>query len=103
MLKKLFATLVVFSTLALLSSIAPMAHAKKITKPLFVIQGRNDPRVPWSEAEQMISTMKKNNTPVWYLLANDEGHGFAKKQIQDYQLYSTIMFMKKILLQEQAP
>ena len=86
-----------------LTGIAPMSRAKDITKPLFVVQGRNDPRVPWSEAEQMISTVKKNNASVWYLLANDEGHGFAKKKNQDYQFYSTIMFMKKFLMRQQAP
>ena len=83
---------------AFLEDIAPMKHADKATKPMFVVQGKNDPRVPWSEAEQMIAKVKKNGTPVWYLLANDEGHGFAKKKNQDYQFYSTVMFMKKYLL-----
>jgi dipeptidyl aminopeptidase/acylaminoacyl peptidase len=85
-----------------LASIAPLNHAKNIARPLFVIQGRNDPRVPWTEAEQMISTVKRNGTPVWYLLANDEGHGFAKKKNQDYQFYATVMFMKKFLLGEKT-
>lgn len=87
---------------AYLEEIAPLKHAGNITKPLFVVQGKNDPRVPWSEAEQMIGTVKKNGTPVWYLLANDEGHGFAKKKNQDYQFYSTVMFMKKYLLRDGA-
>ncbi len=86
-----------------LESIAPLNHAKNITKPIFVVQGKNDPRVPWSESQQMISTVKQNNIPVWYILANDEGHGFAKKKNQDYQFYSTVMFMKQFLLREPAP
>lgn len=78
--------------------IAPLNNAHKITKPMFIIQGKNDPRVPASEAEQMVATLKKNNTPVWYLLAKDEGHGFNKKKNRDFQLYSTIMFIKEYLL-----
>jgi dipeptidyl aminopeptidase/acylaminoacyl peptidase len=85
-----------------LEGIAPLKHAKNVTKPLFVVQGKNDPRVPWSEAGQMISTVKQNGTPVWSLLANDEGHGFAKKKNQDYQFYATVMFMKQFLLKEGA-
>ena len=63
--------------------ISPVNNAHKITKPLFVVQGENDPRVPLTEAEQMVATVKKNGGPVWYLMANDEGHGFAKKN-QDW-------------------
>ena len=75
-----------------------MSSADKIAKPLFVVQGKNDPRVPVTEAEQIVATLKKSNTPVWYLLANDEGHGFAKKSNADFQFYSTIEFMQKYLL-----
>ncbi|HVF57287.1 MAG TPA: prolyl oligopeptidase family serine peptidase [Pyrinomonadaceae bacterium] len=78
--------------------IAPINNAAKITKPIFVVQGGNDPRVPLNEAEQMVKTVKTNNTPVWYLMAKDEGHGFAKKKNQDFQFYSTIMFMREHLL-----
>jgi dipeptidyl aminopeptidase/acylaminoacyl peptidase len=77
---------------------APSNNADKIKKPMFIIQGKNDPRVPVSEAEQMVATLKKNGTPVWSLIANDEGHGFAKKKNQDYQFYSTVLFMKEYLL-----
>jgi len=72
--------------------ISPLSNASKITKPLFVIQGKNDPRVPYTESEQMVATVKKNGSPVWYLVANDEGHGFAKKKNADFQLYATIAF-----------
>ena len=78
--------------------IAPVNNATKITKPLFVVQGRNDPRVPYTEAEQMVATVKKNGTPVWYLMAKDEGHGFAKKANVDFQFYATVLFMKQHLL-----
>ncbi len=83
---------------AFLERIAPANNAAKITKPLFVIQGKNDPRVPWTEAQQMVGVVRKNGTPVWYLMANDEGHGFSKKKNVDYQFYATILFIEKFLL-----
>src|SRR5215470_1908706 len=67
-----------------LESIAPLGKASNVTKPMFIVQGKNDPRVPYTEAEQMASTLKKQQTPEWFLMANDEGHGFAKKKNQDY-------------------
>lgn len=81
-----------------LERIAPYNHAKNITKPLFVIAGKNDPRVPASESQQMVEVVRKNGTPVWWLLAKDEGHGFRKKKNADYQFYATVMFVKEYLL-----
>jgi dipeptidyl aminopeptidase/acylaminoacyl peptidase len=81
-----------------LERIAPANNAKNITKPLFVIAGQNDPRVPASESAQMVAVVRKNGTPVWWLLAKDEGHGFAKKKNRDFQLYVTVMFVKEYLL-----
>jgi dipeptidyl aminopeptidase/acylaminoacyl peptidase len=83
---------------AFLERIAPLNNAHKISKPLFVIQGANDPRVPLSESEQMVATVRKHGTPVWYLMARDEGHGFAKKQNADFQFYATILFVQEHLL-----
>ncbi len=73
-------------------------YAARIRKPLFVIQGKNDPRVPYYEADQIVATVKKNGTPVWYMMASDEGHGFRKKSNADYQFYSTINFLNQYLL-----
>lgn len=83
---------------AFLERIAPVNNADKLKKPLFVVQGKNDPRVPLSEAEQMVATARKNGTPVWYLMARDEGHGFAKKKNADFLFYATILFMQEHLL-----
>jgi dipeptidyl aminopeptidase/acylaminoacyl peptidase len=83
---------------AFFEEIAPLNHADKITKPLFVVAGRNDPRVPYQEGEQMVATVKKNGTPVWFLMARDEGHGFSKKRNQDFQFYSTVAFVQEYLL-----
>jgi dipeptidyl aminopeptidase/acylaminoacyl peptidase len=81
-----------------LESIAPVKNAGKITVPLFVVQGKNDPRVPYTEAEQIVASVRQNGTPVWYLMANDEGHGFQKKRNADYLFYATVAFMRETLL-----
>jgi len=81
-----------------LTKISPLTSADKIKKPMFVVAGKNDPRVPYTESEQIVAALKKNNTPVWFLMANDEGHGFSKKNNVDYQLYSTVLFIKEHLL-----
>ena len=81
-----------------LEKIAPANHVDRIHHPLFVVAGKNDPRVPASESIQMKDNVKKNGTPVWFLMANDEGHGFAKKNNRDFLFYSTVMFMKECLL-----
>jgi len=81
-----------------LESISPLNNAEKITKPLFVVQGLNDPRVPYTEAEQIVANLKKRGTPVWFLMAKDEGHGFAKKPNVDYQFYATVEFTRQTLL-----
>ena len=81
-----------------LLEISPANNAHKITKPLFVVQGKNDPRVPWTESEQMVATIKKNGGPVWYLLAANEGHGFARKENADYYYYATIRFLEETVL-----
>lgn len=86
-----------------LQSIAPLNKVDKISKPLFVVQGENDPRVPASEARQIVDATKKGGVPIWYLSAKDEGHGFAKKRNSDYQFYSTVLFVEKFLLPEKAP
>jgi dipeptidyl aminopeptidase/acylaminoacyl peptidase len=81
-----------------LERIAPLNKAERIKKPLFIVQGMNDPRVKTSEAEQIISAVKKNRTPVWYLLAKDEGHDFANQKTIDFQFYATVLFIQEYLL-----
>lgn len=81
-----------------LNSISPTTNAHKITKPLFVVQGLNDPRVPYTEAEQIVDIVRKNGGEVWYLLAKDEGHGFRKKTNRDFYIWSEVLFYEKYLL-----
>jgi dipeptidyl aminopeptidase/acylaminoacyl peptidase len=88
---------------AFLEKIAPLNQADKIKKPMFVVQGKNDPRVPLSESVQIVETLKKNQTPAWYLMAEDEGHGFAKKKNADFQFYATILFVERFLLGDGTP
>ena len=54
--------------------------------------------MPYTEAEQIVETVRKNGTPVWYLLADNEGHGFAKKENADFHFYATIRFLQETVL-----
>lgn len=81
-----------------LQRISPLTNVDKIRKPLFVVQGQNDPRVPVTEAEQMVKAIRAQGGTVWYLMAKDEGHGFAKKKNADFQFLSTILFFREHLL-----
>src|SRR6266436_3888299 len=81
-----------------LEKIAPMNNIEKIKKPMFVIAGKNDPRVPVSESQQIADALKKQGTPVWLLIAKDEGHGYRKKGNQDFQFYATVEFLREYLL-----
>jgi len=83
---------------AFFEKIAPLNNIDKIKKPLFIIQGTNDPRVPVTEATQMRDKLKAQGNVVWYLEAKDEGHGFRKKPNVDYQRLAVIRFMQEYLL-----
>lgn len=83
---------------AFFKKIAPLNNIDKIKKPLFIIQGTNDPRVPVTEATQMRDRLKAQGKTVWYLEAKDEGHGFRKKPNADFQRLATIAFMEAYLL-----
>ena len=85
---------------AFLTRISPLTNAHRITQPIFVVQGRNDPRVPWTEAEQIVAKARANNlhdNAVWYLRAENEGHGFARKENADFQFYAMVMFLRRTL------
>jgi protease II len=81
-----------------LTAISPLNNVGKMSKPLFVVHGANDPRVPLHEAEQIAAAMKAKGTPAWMLVAKDEGHGFAKKPNQQYQFHATIAYIREYLL-----
>ncbi len=81
-----------------LAKISPSAHAAEIKKPLFVVQGKNDPRVSVAVARKMVESVRQAGGTVAYLEANDEGHGFAKKPNADFQFLATVEFLRTHLL-----
>jgi dipeptidyl aminopeptidase/acylaminoacyl peptidase len=83
---------------AKLMEISPLTSVSKLNIPLLVVTGGNDPRVPASEAEQMINAVRAKQGMAWHLLGQDEGHGFAKKVNQDYQFWTSLMFWQQTLL-----
>ncbi|MDI1252739.1 prolyl oligopeptidase family serine peptidase [Thermomonas sp.] len=83
---------------AVFERISPLNNVATIKVPLFVAQGRNDPWVPMSEAEQIVKAVRGNGQPVWYVLFADEGHGFRKKANNDYFNAATMLFWQQYLL-----
>ena len=81
-----------------LESISPLNQTERISGPLMISQGKNDPRVPASESEQIVAALEAAGTPVWYVLALDEGHGFSKKVNRDYNAAATVLFLERFLL-----
>jgi dipeptidyl aminopeptidase/acylaminoacyl peptidase len=82
---------------AVFEKISPLNNAEKIRASLLVIHGRNDPRVPFYEAEQIAAKVRASGRPVWTVFANNEGHGFSKKDNVDYQRAVEVLFLKKHL------
>jgi dipeptidyl aminopeptidase/acylaminoacyl peptidase len=78
--------------------ISPLGSADRIRTALYVQQGKNDPRVPQSEAEQIVRAVRERGRPVWYLLALDEGHGFKKKETNDYAVSTALYFLREQLV-----
>ena len=83
-----------------LVKMSPLTNIKNITKPMFIYQGENDPRVPLSESEQMVEALKMNGVTVSYIRAKDEGHSLAKKPNRDYTLAAISVFFRKYLVSE---
>ena len=83
-----------------LNRISPLTNARKIRKPMFIVQGLHDPRVPVSEAEQIVAAVRKNDSEVWYLLAEDEGHGLSKKSNRSFFQQALALFLEKFLIKK---
>ena len=82
---------------AFFDEISPLRNAHRINKPIFIIHGYNDPRVPYTEAEQILSAVKANDVTAWFLMAMDEGHGFRRKSNREFQREAETMFLKEVL------
>jgi dipeptidyl aminopeptidase/acylaminoacyl peptidase len=80
-----------------LTEISPLTHADVISTPLLIAQGSNDPRVPAAESDQIVAALRARGLPVWYILARDEGHGFAKRTNRDYLLAASMLFLAQQL------
>ena len=76
---------------------SPLFHADNITKPLMVLQGKNDPRVIQSESDDIVAAVKKNGVPVEYVVFDDEGHGFSKKPNQIKGYGAMLQFLDRYL------
>ena len=83
---------------AQLTAISPLTHVADLRIPLMVVTGHNDPRVPESEANQMVAAVRAAGRQAWHLIGQNEGHGFAKKENQDYQFWVGLMFWQANLL-----
>jgi dipeptidyl aminopeptidase/acylaminoacyl peptidase len=81
-----------------LQAISPLNHVDKIKVPMFVVQGQNDPRVPVTEAIQVVDALRAQGESVWYMNALNEGHGYRKKENRDVYQQATIMFLQKYLV-----
>ena len=81
-----------------LEKISPNNNVEKIKVPMFVIQGQNDPRVPVTEAEQIVDALRNSNKQVWYMNALNEGHGYRKKENRDIYQQAVILFLEKYLI-----
>jgi dipeptidyl aminopeptidase/acylaminoacyl peptidase len=82
---------------AVFKRIDPTSNADKIRSALLVAHGVNDPRVPFSEAQQIADKVRSQGRPVWTVYADNEGHGFGKKDNADYLRAVQVMFLKQHL------
>jgi dipeptidyl aminopeptidase/acylaminoacyl peptidase len=81
-----------------LNAISPLNNVEKIEIPMFIVQGENDPRVPVTEAIQMVERLRQQGGIVWYMNALNEGHGYRKKENRDIYQQATVLFLKTHLL-----
>jgi len=81
-----------------LEKISPVNNVEKISTPIFVVQGENDPRVPVTESVQMVAALRELGNTVWYMNALNEGHGYRKKENRDIYQQATVMFLREYLI-----
>mgnify|MGYP001548234147 FL=1 len=84
-----------------LEKISPLNNVEKISVPMFVVQGENDPRVPVTEATQMVAALREKGNTVWYMNALNEGHGYRKKENRDIYQQATVLFLRQHLVGEE--
>lgn len=85
-----------------LEAISPLNNVEEIAVPMFVVQGENDPRVPVTEADQIVKALRDQGSDVWYMNALNEGHGYRKKENRDIYQQATVLFFQRYLLGEET-
>ena len=85
---------------AFFEKISPLRRIGALRSPLFLIHGVNDPRVPFSEAEQLVEGARATGQPVWTLYAENEGHGFRRRENRDFEQAASVLFLRRFLLGE---
>jgi len=85
---------------AYLEKISPLNNVDQIDVPLFIIQGENDPRVPVTEAKQMVEALRADGHTVWYMNALNEGHGYKKRENSDVYQQATVLFLQQHLVDD---
>jgi len=85
---------------AFLESISPLNNVERIRIPLLIVQGQNDPAVPVSESEQMVSALREAGQTVWYMNALNEGHGYERKENRDVYQQVTYLFLQRYLFEK---
>jgi len=83
-----------------LRKISPLFHAENVKNPIMVLQGANDPRVLQIESDEIVEAVKKNDIPVEYMVFEDEGHGFIKKENEIRGYRQILAFLDKYLRDE---
>jgi dipeptidyl aminopeptidase/acylaminoacyl peptidase len=81
-----------------LEKISPLNNVEQIAVPMLVVQGENDPRVPVTEAEQIVEALREKGETVWYMNALNEGHGYRRKENRDVYQQSVVLFFRRHLL-----
>jgi len=83
-----------------LEKISPLNNVEKIAVPMLVVQGENDPRVPVTEAEQIVAALREKGETVWYMNALNEGHGYRRKENRDVYQQAVVLFFRRHLLDQ---
>ena len=81
---------------AVFARINPLANVSRISKPMLVMQGANDPRVPQSESDQVVAGIRRSGVEAWYVVFADEGHGFQKKPNNDLRREVETVFLRRL-------
>ena len=83
-----------------LEKISPLNNVDQISVPMFIVQGENDPRVPVTEAAQVVEALREQGHTVWYMNALNEGHGYRKRENRDIYQQATVLFLQKHLVDD---